>query len=202
MVEQQDQKKRKNLPQDQRREMILDAALVVFARDGYDAADVDDIALEAEIGKGTIYRQYPSKRELFEAVVDRGHDQLLRQLEELRSKYTDFEELLRMGLEQHVDFFISNPDYWRILKVEQPEYQLKPDEKRVAAHQRFVTHMVGGIERGIAAGCIRNVDPVLATYSLMSMAAVIVEKHLNSKRNTRKKDILSVLDIFLRGIQK
>lgn len=182
--------------------MILDAALVIFARHGYEAADVDDIAQEAKIGKGTIYRHYPSKRELFEAVVDRGFDQLRQQMEELRDVDAPFKEIVRMGLTQHVDFFIKNPDYWRILMLEKPDYRLKSNEERVKAHQRFALHLVEAMKMGISEGCLKKVDPVLAAFSLMAMAAVIVENHLHGKKDTRKRDIASVMDIFLKGIEK
>ena len=182
--------------------MILSAALKVFARSGYEATDVDDIAREAQIGKGTIYRHYPSKRDLFVAVVDRGFDQLRCQMENPRDKDASFEEMVRIGIKQHVDFFINNPDYWRILMLEKPDCRLNLDREAVRLHQRFGLGLVEGIKKGISAGYVKKIDPVLAAFSLMSMAAVVVEKHLQAKKDTRKKDISSILDIFLRGIQK
>ncbi|MFC1950020.1 TetR/AcrR family transcriptional regulator [Chloroflexota bacterium] len=52
-----------------REEQILNAALTVFTKKGYGEATIPDIAKEASIAVGTIYNYYPSKRELFVAVI-------------------------------------------------------------------------------------------------------------------------------------
>src|SRR4051794_29220948 len=57
---------------ERRREEILDTAAVVFARHGYPNTDVQFVADELGLAKGTIYRYFPSKQELFLAAVDRG----------------------------------------------------------------------------------------------------------------------------------
>jgi len=50
------------------REKVLRAARDVFAEAGYDAP-LDDIAVRAGVGAGTVYRHFPSKEALFEAVI-------------------------------------------------------------------------------------------------------------------------------------
>lgn len=53
----------------QRRKEILQAALEVFARDGFHNADVQLIADQAQVGKGTVYRHFGNKQELFLATA-------------------------------------------------------------------------------------------------------------------------------------
>jgi AcrR family transcriptional regulator len=52
-----------------RRQAILDAALLVFAEHGFEAARLDDVAARAGVAKGTLYLYFPSKEALFEALV-------------------------------------------------------------------------------------------------------------------------------------
>jgi AcrR family transcriptional regulator len=66
MTKQQD---RKNRIAEQRKKQILNAALSVFSRRGFDGATIPDIAQEAGVAVGTIYNYYQSKRELFIAVI-------------------------------------------------------------------------------------------------------------------------------------
>jgi TetR/AcrR family transcriptional regulator, regulator of autoinduction and epiphytic fitness len=54
-----------------RRAAILDAALRVFGQYGYRRTTMDDIAREAEIGKGSIYLSFASKEEVFRALSQR-----------------------------------------------------------------------------------------------------------------------------------
>ena len=63
---------------ERRREEILDAAARLFAEHGYSETDTQVLADELGVGKGTLYRYFPSKRELFLAAADR----VMRQLRE------------------------------------------------------------------------------------------------------------------------
>jgi TetR/AcrR family transcriptional regulator, regulator of autoinduction and epiphytic fitness len=60
-----------------RRAAILDAALRVFGQYGYRRTSMDDIAHEAQIGKGTIYLSFASKDEVFQALAQRLAQQML-----------------------------------------------------------------------------------------------------------------------------
>ncbi|MCQ6961676.1 TetR/AcrR family transcriptional regulator [Methanolobus chelungpuianus] len=53
------------------KENILHTALRLFARDGYEAASVSDIAGELGITKGALYKHYKSKRDIFDNIVER-----------------------------------------------------------------------------------------------------------------------------------
>ncbi len=56
---------------DVRRQEILDGAIRVFARKGYDKATIADIARELNISQGLCYRYYPSKEEIYDAALDK-----------------------------------------------------------------------------------------------------------------------------------
>ena len=55
---------------------VLDAARVVFAREGYVATRMTDVAAEADISLGGLYRYFGNKDELFEALIAGLHEQL------------------------------------------------------------------------------------------------------------------------------
>src|SRR5580700_1190961 len=85
---------------DIRRNNLLDAASRIFARQGYDAASVEDIAFEAGIGKPTVYRYFPSKEALFEAVFGQALDDLGNRLDAALLLPGSFEQrLLRLIIE-------------------------------------------------------------------------------------------------------
>ena len=58
-----------------RKEEILMAALHLFARDGYEAVSVSQIAGELDMTKGALYRHYKSKRDIFDSIVQRMEQQ-------------------------------------------------------------------------------------------------------------------------------
>jgi AcrR family transcriptional regulator len=58
-----------------RKEEILIAALNLFARDGYEAVSVSQIAGELGMTKGALYRHYKSKKDIFNCIVERMKQQ-------------------------------------------------------------------------------------------------------------------------------
>ena len=61
-----------------RKEEILIVALHLFARDGYEAVSVSQIAGELDMTKGALYRHYKSKRDIFDCIVQRMEQQIRR----------------------------------------------------------------------------------------------------------------------------
>jgi AcrR family transcriptional regulator len=59
-----------------RREQILDAATRAFARAGFAATGLDDVAAEAGITRVLLYRHFDSKADMYRAVLDRAGDRL------------------------------------------------------------------------------------------------------------------------------
>lgn len=64
-----------------RRQQLLDAALVVFAREGYTGASMEAVAVEAGTSKPTLYKHYPSKEALFTAMMRARRDDLMLAIE-------------------------------------------------------------------------------------------------------------------------
>ena len=59
-----------------RKEEILIVALHLFARDGYEAVSVSQIAGELDMTKGALYRHYKSNRDIFDCIVQRMEQQI------------------------------------------------------------------------------------------------------------------------------
>jgi AcrR family transcriptional regulator len=65
------------LPRDQRRAQLLDAAKEVFTSKGYHAAAMDDIAEAAGVSKPVLYQHFPSKLDLYLALLDSSCERLV-----------------------------------------------------------------------------------------------------------------------------
>ncbi|GAA4263576.1 TetR/AcrR family transcriptional regulator [Dactylosporangium darangshiense] len=68
--------RRRLLPAPQRAASILRAAARVFARNGYAATTIEQVAAEAGVSKLIVYRHFNSKRELYRAILDQVRDRL------------------------------------------------------------------------------------------------------------------------------
>jgi AcrR family transcriptional regulator len=67
----------RRLPRSQRREQIIAAATRAFAKAGFPATNLDDIAAEAGISRAILYRHFDSKTDLYQAVLDSACGRLI-----------------------------------------------------------------------------------------------------------------------------
>jgi AcrR family transcriptional regulator len=79
----------RRLPRAQRRQQILAAATQAFARTGFTATSLDDIAAEAGITRVILYRHFESKTDLYQAVLDRVCDLLATHVAGQVGEFTD-----------------------------------------------------------------------------------------------------------------
>lgn len=99
-----------------RKEEILIVALHLFARDGYEAVSVSQIAGELDMTKGALYRHYKSKRDIFDCIVQRMEQQDGEQAGENEVPQESIEktpeEYLNVSLDDFVKYSKSMFEYW------------------------------------------------------------------------------------------
>jgi AcrR family transcriptional regulator len=96
----------RRLPRAQRREQILTAATEAFARSGFAATSLDDIATEAGVTRVILYRHFDSKTDLYQAVLDRMCARLEAHVAEPVGGFTDasIDGLLEAAVESPAGF--------------------------------------------------------------------------------------------------
>ena len=99
-----------------RKEEILIVALHLFARDGYEAVSVSQIAGELDMTKGALYRHYKSKRDIFDSIVKRMEQQDSEQARENEVPEESIEktpeEYQNVSLYDFVEYSKSMYEYW------------------------------------------------------------------------------------------
>ncbi len=99
-----------------RKEQILIVALHLFARDGYEAVSVSQIAGELDMTKGALYRHYKSKRDIFDCIVQRMEQQDGEQATEYdmpqEEKEKTPEKYETVSLDDFVEYSKSMFEYW------------------------------------------------------------------------------------------
>ena len=99
-----------------RKKEILIVALHLFARDGYEAVSVSQIAGELDMTKGALYRHYKSKRDIFDSIVKRMEQQDSEQARENEVPEESIEktpeEYQNVSLYDFVEYSKSMYEYW------------------------------------------------------------------------------------------
>ncbi|MEA2449811.1 MAG: hypothetical protein QOG63_1743 [Thermoleophilaceae bacterium] len=106
---------RKRLSAEDRRSAILDSALEVFSRRGYNGASIDEIAQAAGISKALIYEHFPSKKDLHVSLLERHTQQIFVRLAQTADTADPGEVRLRNGVDAFLLWVESNPVAFRLL---------------------------------------------------------------------------------------
>jgi len=149
--------------QGDKRRLLLDAAVRVFARKGYHAARVGDIAEEAGVAYGLVYHYFGSKEEVLRSVFRETWRALIRTIESVEEGDDSPREQLRKVAEILLRSWRRDPDLVRVLVLEVTRSghlagEVDEIDASFAAIQKIV-------ERGQADGSIRtDLDARLASY--------------------------------------
>ena len=117
----------RRLPRAQRREQILTAATEAFARNGFAATSLDDIAAESGITRAVLYRHFDSKTDLYQAVLDRMCARLEAHVEEPVGGFTD------ASIDGLLEAAAESPAGFRLLfrhAVREPEFSERIEKFR------------------------------------------------------------------------
>jgi AcrR family transcriptional regulator len=156
-----------------KRELIIAAAIQVFSQKGYHYTKMEEIALAAGIGKGTIYEYFTSKLQLVQEVMERTFRCYDHNLETDANKSLTFPARIKILLEGHFRFCQENQELTRFLfwdtEVIDEELRTWALRKRSLKEQ----HMQEFIQVAIEKGEIRAIDSKLLTVLISGIFSAI-----------------------------
>lgn len=106
-----------------RAEEILAAATRLIAAEGYSNADTQLLADQLQIGKGTLFRYFPTKQALFLATVDRAMQRLKAAVDQQVEQETDPLRSVARGIHAYLGFFDENRQFVELLIQERAQFK-------------------------------------------------------------------------------
>ena len=103
------------LPRDERRAQLLVAALEVFTAAGYHSAAMDEIADRANVSKPVLYQHFPSKLDLYLAVLDLHIDSLVFAIQKAIASNRENSSRVAATVEAYFGFIDSEGEAFRLL---------------------------------------------------------------------------------------
>lgn len=171
------------------RERVLEAAKVVFSAGGSDAS-LETVAKRAGVGIGTLYRHFPTREALFEAVYRREVDQLSELAEQLRSAREPV-DALRRWLKANVELVATKKGMISALAL-----AVQTSSDLYAYSFDRLTKAIGALlDRAVAAGEIRaDVSPEDLLRALIGMC------YLHDQPGWQS-NVLRLMDVFIDGLR-
>jgi len=189
-------------PSPEKRLKIMEAAVRLFTTRDYHQVLMDHIAEEAGVGKGTLYRYFQTKEELFleliHLAVNRASEVITQSTETGEGSQPAIQRL-RRAVAITLEYFRRNEPLLEILHHDRVfrccRERKDLEQKRVEVRE----HMARLLAQGIAEGSVRSdVEPALAAVMLMfSIRGVL---HVFGASRTSEQLAEQVLAIFVEGV--
>ena len=188
MDDQTDQTRKPRADAVRNRERVLEAAKLVFDAGGPEAS-LEAVAKRAGVGIGTLYRHFPTREDLFEAVYRREVEQLSELAEHLKNG--DPVDALRRWLRSNVGFVATKKGMSAALAL---TFQSTSD--LAAFSMDRLTKAIGSLlDRAVAAGEMRgDVSPEDLLRTLVGMC------YINDQPGWQSS-VLRMLDVFVDGLR-
>jgi AcrR family transcriptional regulator len=179
---------RKEREKETRRENIIDAAEKVIQLKGFEGMTIDDVAVIAELGKGTIYLYFKNKTDLYHAVVCRGLKILKATFNEVvKREEKGIDKLLAIG-HAYAKFCFDFPIYFNAMSHRD---NMEVEREKIAEHEgvqcceivsdQIFAMMTGVIEEGGRDRTIQaDIEPMKLSILLWGLVSGVL-KMLSSK---------------------
>ena len=188
-----------------RRRSIIQAACHVFGEKGFELATVDAIAEAARAAKGTVYLYYPSKQAIYDAVFASGMADIERLIGERLARAASAREAIAAFVTVRAEYFQQHPDFFRVYVAEIARHVASSPESRGAcqlALDRQTRALQKVMEKAVAAGEVREVDPEAAALAVFDMSKGLIGRRLLlGTRSGSHKDITFLTDLIWSGLK-
>lgn len=163
----------------ERKQQLVDAAMVLFAERGYAATRVRDICESAGVAKGLFYWYFPTKLDLFTELVRSMRHQLRRAQAEAMTPEADALTRIHEGTEASLRFMAAHAPYFSLIDVERADPAIAGALR--SGSEVYLDDVTALVREAQAAGQIPDADPHLLALGVLGA----VSTYSNAWRSER-----------------
>ncbi len=177
------------------RRRILEAARAVFFRDGFMTANLDEVAANAGVAKGTLYRYFDSKAELYVAVLAHNGEIFRQRMRDTLSPELSPSDQIRRTGRFYLDHWMKNRDYFQIFWAIENQSVIGELPPGVIAEvaslwEACVAIVAEIIEDGVRRGEFRECDPWEVANILWTLANGVIQTETSATRRHLRRQPL------------
>lgn len=187
------------------RNHILNVAMQLFSRTGYDATGVAEICQAAGVSKGAFYHHFPTKQAVFMALLNSYLNSIEAGFNLMRKHTQDVPQIILQMAEMagslfqtadiHLPIFL---EFWT-----QANHEPQVWEAAIAPYRRFQSYFASMIQEGIDEGSITPVDAQLAARVLVSLAIGLLMQSLFDPQSTNwPSEARGSMELLMNGLAR
>lgn len=184
-----------------RQEEILEAAAKLFGKHGYADTDTQLLADKLGVGKGTLYRYFPSKRDLFLAAADRVMRKLRDEIDGCIDGIADPLERIEVAIRAYLRFFALHPEFVELLMQERAQFKDRETPTYFVHREKNIEPWRALYRSLIAEGRVRNM-PVERILDIMTAACygTMFINYFTGAQKSPEAQARDILDVIFNGI--
>lgn len=187
--------------QDRRRLEILESATLIFAARGFAEADVQDIADQTGVGKGTVYRYFPSKGDLFLAAVDHGMKNLKAAVDQAATPDQAPLQRVAAGILAYLTFFDEHPEIVELMVQERAHFRDREQPTYFVHRAANMGPWRDLFKDLIEAGVVRDLSSATITEFISDLLyGMMFTNHFASRKRTPSEQCQDALDLLFHGL--
>lgn len=184
-----------------RREEILAAAATLFASRGYTETDTQVLVDQLHIGKGTLYRYFPSKCELFLATVDRAMRRMRECIDTRIADVQDPLDQIAEAIHAYLAFFAEHPEFVELLIQERAQFRDRKKPTYFEQREANIGRWHDLYRKLIAAGRIREMPVERITDVLGNLVyGTMFTNYFTGAQKSFAEQAQEILDVVFHGI--
>ena len=187
-----------------KRRHILEAAVGVFARQGFHKSRVSDVARAAEVADGTIYLYFKSKDDILISIFEETMSDMIERVQVAIEPHADPLDQLREFALFHMQNVEDHCDVAKVLQVELRLSSTFMKEYKPTRLQQYMDIIGRLIAEGKATGVIRaDVNPIIARRAFFGALDEIAMQWIltPNARYGLRESAEQIAELFVRGLQ-
>src|SRR3990172_1948877 len=161
------------------RGLILDTAMKLFLKEGYERVTLRAIAREMDYSPGIIYWYFKNKNDILFALHARGFEKLDAKQQELQTTRDPWKRLLKRG-EIYLDFALKNPEYYDLMFIMRGPAKMMKEKKNWTSGLHSYEMLKKDVLESIKAGNLIKTNVEFATFAFWSflhgIASIIIRE--------------------------
>jgi TetR/AcrR family fatty acid metabolism transcriptional regulator len=183
------------------RERILEAAERLFAEKGFHETAMDEIVRASKVSKGGVYFHFPSKEELFFALLDKLADALQREVQREIARRRGAVAKIQGALEVVLRTLTSQRHLAQIILRQGHGLGPSFERKRLEIYSRFARLIKENLDEALAEGSIPPINTDITAYAWLGAINELVLRWIYTGQPDPLTQTLPTLqELFLRGI--
>jgi TetR/AcrR family fatty acid metabolism transcriptional regulator len=183
---------------------IIKAATLIFSKADFHKVTMDEIAEAANVGKGTLYRYYKNKEDLYFSIISKGLEALYRYITTTIEKEQDVISKIKKFVYCALRFFEKNKPFVIVFLQEEVKFR----EKGISECTKILDKITNLLEELILEGQKKGIikENISASLSSIFLIGMTKSAFLESIESEIKIDLLNISDliseVFCEGIVK